>query len=463
VIRRCAASVALVFLLLDDTALGQNRPNRTYLPDPADEEWGFLKDAPKIDVWDPLKYIPLGPGDWFMTLSGQVRYRPEGLRIRETAARPGTIDNYLLQRYLFGADVRFGPRVRVFGEIQSGIITGRVQSPRPTDRNRLDLHQAFVEWRQSFRRGPGISAKVGRQELAIGSTRLISASPGLNVKRSFDGAALAYRASSWTAAAAAARLVALDSGAFDDWSDSGLLFWGGAVSRRSPRFERGELGAYYLGVDQADARYAQGGGPERRHTVGVKWIAAGARTALNYDALFQWGAFGDAPLRAWALASETAYQLVSTPGRPRLSVRADVASGDRDAGDPRLQAFNPLFPGNSYAGAVGLLGPTNLTDLTAAVTTWPREDLTLAFEAPSYWRTSTGDGVYATDLRLLVRPEAGSERYVGTNPGVMAIWQATAHWQLQGVATRFVPGGFLKSTFVAAGFGFYSASFIYRF
>jgi hypothetical protein len=67
---------------------------------------------------------------------------------------------------------------------------------------------------------------------------------------------------------------------------------------------------------------------------------------------------------------------------------------------PELDSFNPLFPGNSYSGAVGLFGPTNLTDLTAAVTIVPRSNLTIGFEAPSYWRTSIHDGVYATDLRL---------------------------------------------------------------
>jgi hypothetical protein len=398
-----------------------------------------------------------------MTLSGEVRYRPEGFRVRETDARPSTIDNYMLQRYLGGADIHFGARLRVFTELQSGIINGRLQSPRPTDRNTLDLHQAFVEWRQPLRNDRGFSVKAGRQELAIGSTRLISASPGLNVKRSFDGAGVFYRSGSWIAAAAAARLVGLQGGTFDDWSDAGQTFWGAAVSRSSPRFQRGELGAYYLGVDRRQSLYAQGIGPERRHTVGVKWTGAGSRIVLNYDSLFQWGTFDDARIRAWAFATETSYQVASGGWRPRLSVRADVATGDRDAADPQLNAFNPLFPGNSYSGAVGLLGPTNLTDLTPALTMSPRRGLTLGFEAPSYWRTSTADGVYGTDLRLLIRPDAGEGKYVGTNPGVLVVWQATFHCQLQGVITRFMPGGFLDDTFISSGFGFYSASVIYRF
>jgi hypothetical protein len=456
--------MALCMLLLVGSAhaSAQEAAGRRYLPDRSDEDWSFLKDAPRIDPWDRLKFIPLGREDRFLTLSGEARYRPEGFRIWSTSTSPGAVDRYLLQRYLFGADVHVGPRARMFGEVQSGIISGQLRSPRPTDLNTVDVHQAFFEWRQPIG-SSRLTAKAGRQELSIGSTRLISASPGLNVKRSFDGATVTVRTPSWSVVGAAARLVGTQPGAFDDRAEHGQLFWGAAAGRRSRLVEQGEIGAYYLGVDRRESRYAQGLGPERRHTIGVKWTRNSARFTINYDALFQAGQFRTHPIRAWAFATETMFRLTTTGWRPRVNVRADIASGDRDAADPRLQSFNPLFPGNSYSGAVGLFGPTNLTDLTPALTVSPRPGLTIGFEAPSYWRTSTADGVYATDLRLLLRPDAGRGTYVGTNPGVLVIWQATRHCQFQGAITRFLPGTFLEDTFVSSGFRFYSASATYRF
>jgi len=455
--------IASLFLLISTASAGQDADSRRYLPNRADEDWTFLKDAPKVDVWDPLKYIPLGSADSFITLSGEVRYRPEGFRVRATQARPGTIDNYLLQRYLFGADVHVGRRARFFAELQSGIINGSLRSPRPTDRNTLDLHQGFFEWSQPIGTQSSVRLKAGRQELSIGSTRLISASPGLNVKRSFNGVAAVFRTPVWTFAAAAAQLVRLGGGVFDDGSDAGQSFWGVAAGRRMTRSWRGEFGAYYLGIDRAASLYAQGLGAERRHTFGVKLTGSRTRIDWNYDALFQSGEFRGAPIRAWAFASESGYRFFVYEWQPRLSVRVDVASGDRDAADPALQAFNPLFPGNSYSGAVGLLGPTNLTDFTVSLMMRPRPNLTVGVEAPSYWRTSTEDGVYGTDLRVLIPPGAGSGRYVGTNPGALVVWQATRHCELQGVVTRFLAGGFLEETFVSSGFGFYSVSATYRF
>ena len=465
-----AVLAILICLLATGTAAAQTRPANPYRPNPADEDWTFLKTAKPADFFDPVKYIPLGPDDWSLTLGGELRYRGEGLRIRPTGGRPSLTDGYLLQRYLFSGDARLGPRFRIFGELQSGILNGKLQTPRPTDRNRLDLHQAFVEWNLSRRSASGAKAETGgfklttgRQEIEIGTSRLISASPGLNVKRSFDGVVASYRNEKWTVVGVGAGLVSLAPASFDDRSSMDQIFWGAGAVRQGVTLTRSNLGAYYLGIDNASSSYVQGTGRETRHTAVVHWEASNTRLDLNYDALWQWGHFAGAPIRAWAFATETGFRFPTVPWQPRASIRTDFASGDRNAVDPALQAFNPLFPGNAYSGAVGLLGPTNLTDLTPAVTMTPRRGLVVGFEAPSYWRTSTADGVYATDLRLLLPPQVGTGKYVGTNPAALVVWRPTPHLEFQGVITRFLSGPFLERTFVADGFGFYSVTTRYRF
>ncbi len=369
----------------------------------------------------------------------------------------------MLQRYLVGADLHLGPRFRLFTEFQSGIINGQLRSPRPTDQNIADYHQAFLEWRQPLNGKSVFGVKAGRQELSIGSSRLISASPGLNVKRSFDGVLLYFRDDSWRDSGTFARLVSVNPSAFDDRPDHEQTFWGVAARRKSPRFQKGELSFYYLGVDRANAGYEQGKGRDLRHTLGVKWTGTGTRLDLNYDMILQWGSFKGSAVRAWAFSTETGYRFLNARFKPRIWFRSDIASGDRNPSDPRLQSFNPLFPGNSYSGLVGFLGATNLTDCDPAVTLILRKNIFLSFEAPSYWRTSTVDGVYAPDLSLLLHAAAGQGKYVGTNPGAVGVWQVTRHVTVQGAITRFVAGIFLEKTFVAGGFGFYSATLLYRF
>ena len=436
---------------------------RIYLTNRADEDWGFLRDASKRDFWDSLKYIPLGGENRYLTLSGEMRFRPEVFRIQGNEGAPSISDSYLLQRYLFGADWHLGRSFRVFTEIQSGILTGVVQSPRPTDENSLDLHQAFFEWRQPGNNRRAFGIKVGRQEVEIGSSRLISASPGMNVKRSFDGVVVDYRRDAWRFSAVGARLVSIEKDMFDDRPDHEQTCYGVAASHEGFLVKQGRVAFYYLYLDRAESWYAQGIGRDRRHTAGLKWAGSKNQVDLNYDAIVQWGSFDNASVRAWAFSSETGYRFTDTRWKPRISVRADIASGDRDPKDPDLQSFNPLFPGNSYAGVVGMLGPTNLTDLTPAVSFMVRKSLMLTFELPSYWRTSLGDGLYSPDQRVLLSAGAGQGKYVGTNPGISAAWQITNHLQFQGAVTRMIPGRFLEDTFVANGLSFYSATALYRF
>ena len=227
---------------MDPICLGQTPAFRIYLPNLAEEDWSFLKDRSKsVDFWDPVKYISLGAEDRFLTLAGEIRFRPEGFRIRGTGDIPTTRDGYLLQRYLLGADFHLNRRFRFYTEIQSGLINGRLNSPRPTDKNSLDLHQTFFEWKEKLREDREFILRAGRQELTIGSSRLISASPGLNVKRSFDGVVLAFKGKTWHVDAGFARLVALSQGVFDDLPDHEQTFWGIALARRSSRVKQGQV------------------------------------------------------------------------------------------------------------------------------------------------------------------------------------------------------------------------------
>jgi hypothetical protein len=442
----------------------QGPPARAYQANIADEDWSFLADpAQRKDLFDPIKYISFREGRSYLTLGGEARIRPEGLRLRGAPGTPNYVDNYAFQRYLFAADLHLGKRARIYGELQSGLINGKFESPRPTDKNVADIHQAFVEYHSPRDRARQVLVRVGRQEMSVGSSRLISASQGLNVKRSFDGVSGTYRAGPWRFEGGAARLVAVSGGAFDDVSSGEQKFWGTSVQRTGFVMKSAAGGLYYLGVDRKLSIYTQGTGAEIRHTFGGKFAGAWKAWEFNFDVIGQWGEFAGAPARAWATAIENAVRVRSWPWRPRFMLRVNSASGDRDPADPRLESFDPLFPGAAYSGLVGLLGPTNLTDVTPSVQLIAPRRIVIVFEVPSYFRTSVRDGVYNISLRPLPIPATNPGRYVGSNPAVVAVWNATPHVSLTGVITRFLPGSFTEGTFLAHGFGFYSSTFTFRF
>ena len=446
------------------TPAPQVQSARVYRLNLADEDWSFLADrALWQDRFDPIKYIPLFGGKSYLTLGGEARVRPEGFRIRGGDGADSIIDNYAFQRYLFSADWRLGKRFRLYGEFQSGLINGKIASPRPADKNVADMHQAFFQFNTRKDRPRQFALMVGRQEMTIGSSRLISASQGLNVKRSFDGVTATYRSNLWSVEGGAAKLVAVTPGTFDDEPSPEQEFWGVAFARRNLLYTGGTGAGYYLGVARDQSVYAQGIGPEHRHTFGFKYAGVWKAFDFNYDVIGQWGDFNGANVNAWAVAFENAVRFAEWPFRPRFTLKVNSASGDRDPADPKLQSFNPLFPGSSYSGIVGLLGPTNLSDITPGAQFVLPHRVTLIFEAPSYFRTSTKDAIYNIELRPLIFVPASRERYVGTNPGVVAIWAATRHLSFTGVISRLLPGPYLEQSFVRHGFGFYSGSITYRF
>jgi hypothetical protein len=267
----------------------------------------------------------------------------------------------------------------------------------------------------------------------------------------------------WTVEGGAAQLVRIRPGVFDDSPTSEQGFWGVNMSRANAPWKGSQINFYYIGVDRQVSVYAQGIGPELRHTVGGRLAGRSKRLDFNTDLIVQWGDFKGLPARGWAISTDTGTPLRFGKIPGRLGAAVNSSSGDADPTDGRLGSFNPLFPGNAYSGAVGLLGPTNLTDVTPSLRMQVKKNLVVSIEVPSYFRVSTRDGVYGIDMRLILGGQRNRERYVGTNPGVVVAWQITGHVSVVGAISRFQAGPFLSDTFAKNGFGFYSIAGTYRF
>jgi hypothetical protein len=199
-----------------------------------------------------------------------------------------------------------------------------------------------------------------------------------------------------------AKLVAIEHGVFDDGHEPGQTF-GGFGFIRSPRSRPDSgISGYYLRLRREIAPFDQGVAREVRHTVGARTWGRRAPTDYNYEVIFQWGSFGDAPIRAWALATDTGYELRSSSWPMRVAVRAALTTGDRRPDSPPLQTFNPLFPGTAYSGRAGLVGPANSIDVTPSVRLTPGRRLTLTVDHAWYWRRAFTTGCMGLASTLLV-------------------------------------------------------------
>jgi hypothetical protein len=79
-------------------------PLRAYTLLGEDEDWSFLKDPSlRQDLWDPLKYIPLGTDGWYLSIGGGMRQAFEQVGNDNWGKQPYT-NAFFLQRYVLHTD-----------------------------------------------------------------------------------------------------------------------------------------------------------------------------------------------------------------------------------------------------------------------------------------------------------------------------------------------------------------------
>jgi hypothetical protein len=430
-----------------------------------EEDWSYLSNkTERTDASDRIKFIPLrAKKGWYLSLGGEVRERYERFGNPLWGQEPKDDSGYLLQRYMLHADFHLGSRVRVFAQIKSGLEGGRKGGPRPTDEDRLDLNQAFFDLKFDFGKKRSLVLRAGRQEMAFGSSRLVGVRESPNVRQSFDGLRAILSVSGWRIDGLITKPVETDRGVFDDAPDHTRTFWGVYAVRPWKLLPGGNIDLYYLGIARKSARFDQGSGKEIRHSVGTRLWGRRSDWDYNYELVYQWGSFGQANIRAWTVASDDGYTLSDVRFRPRLGIKADVTSGDRDPLDPNLQTFNALFPRGAYFGEIALIGPSNHIDLHPSIDLRIRDGLTLTLDSGFFWRESLSDGVYGNAINLLRSGRTSRARFVGSQPSLQADFQLNRHVTWVGAFSYFSAGRFLKETGSGRDVNYFTSWIAYKF
>jgi hypothetical protein len=453
-------------LLIPGLLLGQTPARPPYLDQRFDEDWSFLKDpARRADPWDSWKYISFGEAspNSFLSIGGEGRVRWDFFRNASFGSVPNSPHGFLLQRYLLHADAHAGRHVRIFTQFQSGIETGRVGGPRLTDKNTIEVHQAFVDLSTSADPNRGVTLRAGRQEFEFGAGHFISASEVFNVRRSFDGVKLSIHAGAWTLLAIAARPDLTRPDAFDDVPDHQQTMWGAGAFGRNPLIRHANLSIYYIGLDRKLVRVDQGAGRDRRHTVGSRTWGKLRGWDYNYELSFQLGTFGRGNIHGLGAASDTGYTFAKAKFAPRLGLRANMTSGDKDPREPDTQSFSPLFPGTAYSGKIGLIGPSNIIDTTPTLRLRLHPRVYFLPEDSFFWRESTADGIYGVTGALTRSGRPSKARYIGNQLSLPVQLQVNRHLTYTVFYSRFFAGRYLKESPPGRSVTYVSTFITYKF
>jgi hypothetical protein len=430
-----------------------------------DENYSYLRDSTRrTDFLDRLKFIRFdAEGNSYLTLGGEVRERYEYVQNSLWGRGPQDDNGYFLQRYMAHADAHFGDYFRFFTQFKSGLENGRNGGPRPTDRDDFDLNQAFLDLRVPWSSPDSLTFRFGRQELAYGSSRLISAREAPNVRLSFDGAKAILKIGQWQVDAFAVKPVRTKVGVFDDDPDPNQKFWGLYAVTPVTWLPGGNVDFYYLGLDREDAKFDQGTDHELRHSFGTRIWGRKAGWDYNLEFVYQFGTFGSGEIRAWTAASDVGFTFANVLFKPRLGLKADVTSGDDDLRNADLQTFNPLFPRGAYFGEPALIGPANHIDVHPQLDLELLKNLMLTLDWDCFWRENTHDGIYGPAVNLIQSGKASDARYVGHQAEALLEWRIDRHFTVAADYAHFFAGDFLKETTPGKDVDYFSTWVTFRF
>ena len=425
-----------------------------------DEDWSKLK---KVDlsgpghVWDRLKFIPLnGSENIWLTFAGQVRGRTEYYnQFQFGDSKPEHSAGYSLSRVRFSADLHATKYVRVFAEGKSSRSTGRdLTGGKVANVDRLDIQNFFADVVVPLGGSATVAVRGGRQELLFGAQRLVGPSDWTNVRRTFQAGSAVIHAAGWSVTPMWAELVMFKPHGIGEASSEHKLY-GAYASGKAKGTVKADL--YWLGADNASARFNQTSGHEKRQTIGGRlWRRApsghGASTherlpGLDFDleGAGQFGTLGGEDIRAWMISANGGYTF-ETRLSPRPFVTFDYASGDDTPGG-RVGTFNQLYPTNhTYLGAMDYVGRQNILSPSGGMSVRPIQRLSVLFTQFLFWRANDHDALYGNSGGVFRAGTGTTARYVGTESDLIATYQF--HPQVSGYASynHFFSGDFIKQT-----------------
>lgn len=396
------------------------------------------KQSENADEKSESRLLTLAKDDRHLSLGGSARSRVNVYANDLFGLQSGNDGSVWLQRLYGHADLHINNGHRIFLELSSHLAntSGQLRLG-PLDRSDAALSQAFVDWRFG-----NSQLRLGRQEFVLGSARLLSVRDGPNVRLSYDGLRWDHALGRLSLTGFYLQEVKVNPGAFDNRSRRDNVIWG-----INGTWAIGNVYAdtYYLHLKRKDAQFFQGSGEENRHSVGARLFGSHSNWDWNLEALYQFGRFNEADIRAWTVASVVGFRLTETAAKPWLALSANIASGDDDPDDERLGTFNPLFPNLAYFEEAALYAPQNFFNLKPKISWMAAADLELTLDWNFFWRLEKNDTVYVRGLVPLLETADAQGRFVAHTPSFGVDYQWSRYVSLGFSYSHFFVGELIRN------------------
>jgi hypothetical protein len=420
------------------------------------EDWTGMRAAGNAPAY---KAMPLG-GDVSLTLSSEVRARFDVWDNGRLV--PGNDYQQALLRVVNGADLRLNPSVRVYGEIASGLVSGRRGQATANFDNKASLQQLFIDIR-GYAGSTLVGAMVGRQEFADGPRQLISLSDGPNIHRSWNGVRLYAHGQRLRAGAFDLRATRLERGFLDEGiNDAERLQGVNASLIVSPRGRPNiYLEPFWIHSEKPGFRAGDQTGVDDRHTFGARLWGRQGRFRFDWTIARQTGEFMDRDVDAWGVFAVQSLSLSDKGWKPRLTSHVDIASGGtRRTG--ALKGFNQLYASSNYLGEGQFLSLSNLLLIAPGIALSPTSKTSLSAELGFARRLKESDAAYAGGMRAYAGTELVRGHEIGRLLRINGSWSASKYLTFFVNYERLDAGRVLERARLPSGsYGYVGATFRY--
>jgi len=385
-----------------------------------------------------------GKSPSWLSLGAEYRVRVESAF--HAGLREESDDSYVLTRLRLNAEIRSLSWVRLFVQFQDARAFARDPGfSVPPWHDGMDLRQAYVQVGDADK--SAFALRAGRQALRFGERRLMTDSTWRNVSRSYDAIRATWRRGDFRADVFAASVPEIRPGAWNNRRIDGNNIHGIYTTWSQPG-RKTTLDVYaFWRLNPAALTERQTPAKSDTKTTGFRW-AGGSAPGLECESevAYQRGDRGPEPVRAWAGHWMVGRRFVNDWGAPFVYLEYDRASGDRNPGDGRHGAFDPLY-GSTHEryGLVDLFSWRNIHHLRGSVEVQPARGWLVHLAHSRYWLASARDGLYGNSGSCYVRvPDGSAGRSVGQATGIHADWAVTSRMQLGAGYARLFPGSFLR-------------------
>lgn len=439
-----------------DVLTGEERQNPPKTPFPRfalmppsffDLDFRYL-DNPRNqeeNLFDPLHRIHIGD-DWLFATGGQawIRYMNEA-----NSRLKGKQNVYELTRARLFGDLWFRDLFRVYVEYLDAQSFGENLAPLVIDENHSDLLNAFFDVRLAEIDDKGVYLRVGRQELLLGSQRLISTLDWANTRRTFQGVRAFRQGEKFDVDLFWVQPVIPNPGHFDS-VDNNQNFAGAWFTYRPKKGQFVDM--YYLFLDNVTPTKLAGevgAVPTNVHTMGTRCAGDKNNVLWDVELMFQLGSRGSQNLIAGAATAGAGYHFADVPTDPNVWLYYDYASGDRNPGKgSTFTTFNQLFPfGHNYMGWLDLVGRQNIHDVNCHLFFYPARWITCWTQFHTFYLAEATDALYSPGGAILRQDVTGAAgRNVGQEIDFICNVTLTPTSNVQAGYCHLFPGGFISGT-----------------